>query len=65
MPVCIEELTPLVMEPSQPTYSINSVGKVVVDKKPDGARSPNLADAVVKAFQPSSRSLEVWVKLGQ
>jgi phage terminase large subunit len=40
----------LVMELSQPTYSINTVGKVVVDKTPDGAKSPNLADAVMIRF---------------
>lgn len=61
----LDELLPLNMELSQPTYSINSVGKVLIDKSPDGMRSPNLADAVMIAFQPASRSLEVWVKLGQ
>lgn len=40
----------LVMELSQPTYSINSVGKIIVDKTPDGARSPNLYDAVMIRF---------------
>jgi hypothetical protein len=32
---------------------------------PDGMRSPNLADAVMIAFQPSSRAIETWIKLGQ
>lgn len=45
-------LSKLSMELSQPTYAINGVGKVVVDKKPDGARSPNLADAVMMKFAP-------------
>lgn len=40
-------LTKLCGELSQPTYSISIAGKVVVDKKPDGTRSPNLADAVM------------------
>jgi phage terminase large subunit len=48
---------------TQPTYSINTVGKILIDKAPDGTRSPNLADAVVIAFQPSGRGLEVWLKL--
>jgi phage terminase large subunit len=41
------------------------VGKILIDKAPDGTRSPNLADAVMIAFQPSSRGLEVWLKLGE
>lgn len=61
----LEELLPLTMELSQPTYSINSVGKVLVDKMPDGARSPNLADAVMIAYEPSTRSMETWLKLGE
>jgi hypothetical protein len=60
----LEELLPLTLELSQPTYSINSVGKILIDKAPDGMRSPNAADAVMIAFQPSSRSMEVWLKLG-
>jgi hypothetical protein len=60
----IEELLPLMMELSQPTYSINSVRKILIDKAPDGTRSPNLADAVMIAFQPASRNLETWMKLG-
>jgi phage terminase large subunit len=61
----LAELLPLTMELSQPTYSINSVGKILVDKTPDGMKSPNLADAVMIAFEPSSRSLETWIKLGR
>jgi phage terminase large subunit len=37
----------LLVELSQPTYTINGAGKILVDKKPDGAKSPNLADAVM------------------
>jgi hypothetical protein len=61
----MDELLPLTMELSQPTYSINNSGKIMVDKMPDGMRSPNLADAVMIAFQPSSRTLELWIKLAQ
>ncbi len=42
----------LCMELSQPTYSINTVGKIVIDKAPDGAKSPNLADAVMIRYAP-------------
>ena len=37
----------LVSELSQATYATNGVGKIVVDKTPEGAKSPNMADAVV------------------
>lgn len=46
------ELGKLTMELSQPTYSLNTIGKVVVDKAPDGTRSPNHADAVMIAYAP-------------
>ena len=45
----------LCMELSQPTYSVNAVGKIVIDKAPDGAKSPNLADAVMIRFSSASR----------
>ena len=48
----LEELAQLIQELSQPTYSINNVGKIVIDKAPDGAMSPNLADAVMIAYSP-------------
>jgi phage terminase large subunit len=40
----------LCMELSQPTYSLNTAGKIIVDKTPEGARSPNLGDAVMIRF---------------
>lgn len=46
----------LMAELSQPTYSVNTVGKIVVDKAPDGTRSPNLADAVMIRFSSASRA---------
>ena len=43
----------LAIELSQPTFSeSHTTGKLIVDKKPEGARSPNLADAVMIAFAP-------------
>lgn len=48
----LPELGKLSMELSQVTYSLDTTGKIVVDKKPEGTRSPNLADAVVIAFAP-------------
>jgi len=50
-------------ELSQPTYSINAAGKVVIDKTPPGTRSPNLADAVMIVFSPLMGVLEMCSKL--
>lgn len=52
----LPNLSPLTLELSQPTYHINGVGKVVVDKAPDGTKSPNLADAVMILYAPSKSS---------
>ncbi|MDH0638207.1 hypothetical protein N5D52_14765 [Pseudomonas sp. GD03860] len=59
----LPELSALTMELSQPTYTINQVGKVVIDKAPEGTKSPNLADAVMICFQPAARSLDIWQRL--
>jgi hypothetical protein len=48
----LPELHQLLMELTQPTYSLNAAGKVLIDKVGSGARSPNLADAVVMCFAP-------------
>jgi hypothetical protein len=45
----------LIGELSQPTYKQNGVGKIVIDKSPDGTRSPNLADSVMIKFAPIKR----------
>ena len=44
----------LVTELSQPTFSQNTAGKLLIDKTPSGGRSPNLADSVMMAFAPRS-----------
>jgi hypothetical protein len=51
----LKDLNKLILEVSQPTYSQNMVGKIVIDKTPEGGRSPNLADAVCIAFAPAKR----------
>jgi len=57
----IEKRSKLISELSQPTYSINGVGKVVVDKKPDGTKSPNLADSVMIAYAPMEvTAMDIW-----
>lgn len=45
-------LQKLVAELSQPTYSTDRLGKIVIEKKPDGSPSPNLADAAMIRFAP-------------
>lgn len=42
----------LVAELSQATYKANGVGKMLINKQPDGMKSPNLADAVVARYAP-------------
>lgn len=59
----LPELSKLLGELSQPTYSINVAGKVSVDKAPDGTKSPNLADAVMIAFNPAGSTLSMWERL--
>lgn len=55
LPSRLPELLKLTTELCQPSYSINTAGKIVVNKKPDGTPSPNLADAVMIAFAPAER----------
>lgn len=43
-------------ELSQPTYAINSVGKIQVNKQPDGMKSPNLYDAIMILYGQARRA---------
>lgn len=61
----LPDLNNLIMQLGQPTYCLNNVGKVVIDKNPEGTHSPDLADAVMMCFQPGSRAIELWIKLGE
>lgn len=51
----IPELKTLISELSQPTFSLNGAGKMLINKAPDGAKSPNLADAVMIRFAPMTK----------
>ena len=42
-------------ELTQPQHKTSGTGKTMVDKQPDGARSPNLADAINMAYFPALR----------
>lgn len=58
------ELHKVVNELSQPTYTQSTTGKMMVDKTPEGARSPNHADAIMIANAPHKRrrayNLDAW-----
>lgn len=53
---CGKLLAQFIMELSQSTYEVNGVGKIVINKKPDGAKSPNMNDAAVAKFAQLSHS---------
>ena len=59
----ITDLMKLVQELSQPTYSLNGAGKLLIDKMPDGMKSPNLADSVMIAFEPAGGFIAMWERL--
>lgn len=61
----LPELSSLVTELGQVSYKFNLAGKIVIDKAPDGARSPNLADSVMIAYSPASHAswAYVWSRL--
>lgn len=50
----LPELSKLVSELVQPTYQINTAGKILIDKAPKGTRSPNRADAVMILYAPET-----------
>ena len=60
LPSSLPSLSKLCAELSQPTFSINGVGKMLVDKTPEGAKSPNLADAVMIQMAGGERKLIQW-----
>jgi phage terminase large subunit len=51
----ISNIQKLITELSQPTWSLNGAGKILIDKAPDGVKSPNLADSVMIQFAPGER----------
>lgn len=48
----IPNLNSLVQQLSQPTYSTNNAGKIVIDKQPKGTTSPNEGDSFVICYWP-------------
>ena len=52
IPKGLPNLEQIEEELTQPQHKLSATGKTMVDKQPDGARSPNLADAIVMAYYP-------------
>lgn len=48
----------LILELVQPQYSINTAGKILIDKTPDGVKSPNLADGIMMLY--SKRFVDIF-----
>jgi len=50
----LEYLHEIVNELSRPVFEYDGKGRLKIDKKPNGAKSPNMADAIVMAFWPKT-----------
>jgi hypothetical protein len=48
-------LQQLVLELSQPTYTTTTAGRILIDKQPEGSKSPNRADAVMILYAGSAQ----------
>jgi phage terminase large subunit len=57
----LPELSELLNELSQPTFSQTQTGKMIIDKR-SGGSSPDRADALMIAFNPSSTWADIWMK---
>lgn len=64
IPSGLDHRARLVTELSQPTYGLSKSGKILINKAPDGTKSPNLADSVMIAFNPGGSVLDTWAALG-
>lgn len=58
--ICIPSTLPfctrLSQELSQPTFTQDNLGKMVINKQPDGSKSPNLGDVVMMKFARVERA---------
>lgn len=52
IPRDLPHLDQLKDELNQAEHKVSALGKTMIDKQPDGTRSPNLADSVIMAFHP-------------
>lgn len=63
IPRDIANLAQIEQELAQPQHKTSATGKTMVDKQPDNAASPNLADAVVMAFYPLEKPSAGFIAL--
>ena len=61
LPAELPNLRQLEKELSQATIKRSANMKLMIDKAPEGTRSPNLADAVVMAFWPAAACRQVVI----
>lgn len=59
LPSTLKNLHKIKLELSQPTYTKNSSGKIIINKKPDGALSPNIADAIMMCYQNDHIAIKI------
>lgn len=57
IPRDLPNLSQIETELTQPQHKTSATGKTMVDKQPDGSRSPNLADSIVMAYYPINRAV--------
>lgn len=55
----LPKLEQVLMELSQPVRKETPTGKILVDKQPDGMKSPNLADAVNMVYAPRRLDMNI------
>jgi len=55
----IPELQKLCIELSQPQWKLSTNGKIVVDKTPEGIKSPDRGDSVCILFHPRARPMRI------
>ena len=55
----IPDVQKLCIEISQPQWKVSANGKIVIDKTPEGAMSPNRADMVFILYHPRRRGLNI------
>lgn len=55
----LPRLAQVLIELSQPTYSQNNAGKILIDKQPEGTPSPNLGDSVMMVYAPGRKPMRI------
>jgi len=60
LPRNLKNIDQIEEELTQPHHGTSGTGKTMVDKQPNGSRSPNLADAINMAFYPCAGANNSW-----